>query len=216
MMIERARQIVNEALSLMERKNKDYSNNTGNNLVITGLPGMVTRLTDKVSRLRNLINNQEVNFESVQDTLQDILNYSIIAKMIEEGSWGKSCMIYLAGPIDGVDDDTANSWRINIISLLTKAGYNTFNPVTPYKCGSYDLHYKEQVMEIDKAAIRACDILIANLNSSGRAFGTVREIEYAKTLNKRVIIVCDNLTSVFAADLEVVPNFTEVLKLLGQ
>ena len=61
------------------------------NLLIEGQKGVVTRLTDKVARLRNLLSNtgdgngKTPNFESIMDTFGDIANYGIIGQLMQEG-----------------------------------------------------------------------------------------------------------------------------------
>ena len=191
MEMKRVNQIVEEALRLLERKNKDYSNSTGDNITETGLIGMATRLTDKVSRLRSLIDKpaDQINFESIRDTLTDILNYSIIARMVEEGSWARSIMVYLAGPVDDISADKSHGWRATVSTAFASHGINTFNPAAAFVTGSMDQYGKKQIADIDRAAIHNCDVVLANLSGDGRAFGTIREIEYARSLNKRVIVV---------------------------
>jgi len=214
---KRARAIVEEAISILERKNKDYSGGTGDNISATGLAGMATRLTDKVSRLRSLVNKPagEVNFESIEDTLLDILNYSIIARMVEEGSWGKTTMVYLAGPIDDVSAPDAVGWRQTTIKMLAERKINAFNPVLAYGISKMDKHAMQQIAAIDRNAIKECDVVIANLDEKGLAFGTIREIEYARSLGKRVIVVHPKpLLSAFAHDVEVVVDLTDAVSRL--
>jgi len=53
------------------------------------LQGIVIRLNDKTNRLINLLlkNKKDVVNESILDTFQDIINYSIIALIIERKLW---------------------------------------------------------------------------------------------------------------------------------
>jgi len=53
------------------------------------LKGIVIRLNDKTNRLINLMlkNKQDVVNESVIDTFQDIINYAVIALIIERQMW---------------------------------------------------------------------------------------------------------------------------------
>ena len=65
-----------DAIDLMERKRKDYGDLP---FRISGTIGVMARTADKVCRLERLLQSQEPNFESVQDTYQDWFNYSLVA-----------------------------------------------------------------------------------------------------------------------------------------
>ena len=78
-------------------KNADYS---PYNINATGEIGVITRIWDKVARLMSLsgfdIGTGEYKKpetaplnESIEDTLLDLANYAIIAKIHREGKWGK-------------------------------------------------------------------------------------------------------------------------------
>jgi hypothetical protein len=56
---------------------------------ILALKGITIRLNDKTNRLINLLlkNKENVVNESVIDTFQDIINYGIIAMIIERQKW---------------------------------------------------------------------------------------------------------------------------------
>jgi hypothetical protein len=67
------------------KKNQDY----GGASFDLGLTGNMVHLWDKVKRYktlveRKLISNGEPNFESIQDTLKDIIGYSLIGLIILE------------------------------------------------------------------------------------------------------------------------------------
>ena len=54
------------------------------------LTGLWYRISDKISRWKNLlINNRVINNEPLTDTYQDIVNYGIIAQLVERGLWKK-------------------------------------------------------------------------------------------------------------------------------
>lgn len=64
-----------------ERKHRDYGQSTKDTYKKYGPISMLTRMTDKMNRLDNLIvNNHEnlVSDESIDDTLMDLANYAII------------------------------------------------------------------------------------------------------------------------------------------
>jgi hypothetical protein len=80
------------------RKNADYS---PANILGTGEVGLVTRIWDKVARLMSLTGfkvevtathhaaPKKPQNESVEDTLLDLANYSIITHIFRKGLWGK-------------------------------------------------------------------------------------------------------------------------------
>jgi hypothetical protein len=55
------------------------------------LTGLAIRLTDKISRLRNLIVNSKnyVKGESMEDTFIDVANYGIIGLLVGRDKWKK-------------------------------------------------------------------------------------------------------------------------------
>jgi hypothetical protein len=90
--------IVEEQLELFSKKHLDYgmSNISAGTLLATeeersfALTGLWYRISDKISRWKNLlITNQVVNNEPLTDTYQDIVNYGIIAQLVERNLWKK-------------------------------------------------------------------------------------------------------------------------------
>ncbi len=79
-------------------KNCDYS---PANILATGEIGVMVRLWDKMARLLNLsgfrieiaaselVVGKEPKHEAIDDTLIDLANYSVIAKLLRDGVWGK-------------------------------------------------------------------------------------------------------------------------------
>lgn len=71
-----------EALDLMYQKNHDYANDADpyRNFRMFGLLGIVIRLGDKLARLQSFLENGSlaVQDEQIEDTLKDIINYSVI------------------------------------------------------------------------------------------------------------------------------------------
>lgn len=63
---------------LLVKKNADYKGASFD----LGLNGNMVHLWDKVRRYRNMVENsmqgKEPNFESIRDTLQDIIGYAVI------------------------------------------------------------------------------------------------------------------------------------------
>ena len=64
-------------------KQYDYGQN---NILVFGDKGLVVRLWDKISRLKNLIwsRNGIARHEPIQDTFTDIAGYAIIGLMLEK------------------------------------------------------------------------------------------------------------------------------------
>ena len=68
---------------LYEKKNADYGDSFNKLLDEFGLISSTIKLQDKVNRLKIIIKNkdQKVMDESIEDTLMDIANYSIMTLM---------------------------------------------------------------------------------------------------------------------------------------
>ena len=84
---------------MFARKHMDYGLN---NIALGGdlsnqedkkfsLTGLTIRLTDKISRLKNLLVNGKnfVKNESMEDTFIDIANYGIIGLLVGRDKWKK-------------------------------------------------------------------------------------------------------------------------------
>jgi len=84
---------------MFARKHMDYGLN---NIALGGdltqpadktfsLTGLCIRLTDKISRLKNLLINGKsfVEGEGIQDTFIDIANYGIIGLLVGRDKWKK-------------------------------------------------------------------------------------------------------------------------------
>lgn len=70
--------ILNEALILYSRKNRDYGNSFDESLDEDGLLVAKIRMGDKLRRFNNLIKNDSfmISDESIEDTLIDLANYA--------------------------------------------------------------------------------------------------------------------------------------------
>lgn len=91
-------QIILEQYELFAKKHLDYgmsnisagtqlSNDSEKEFALTGL---WYRLSDKINRWKNMIiNKRKANNEPLTDTYQDIVNYGIIAQLVERGFWKK-------------------------------------------------------------------------------------------------------------------------------
>jgi nucleoside 2-deoxyribosyltransferase len=94
--------------------------------------------------------------------------------------------VYLAGPIGGMSDDQARSWREIATQLLTDRGANVLDPMIRDYRGKEDLS-TQAIVEGDKADIDQADVVLANCWTPSP--GTSMEILYAHEQGKRVITV---------------------------
>ena len=78
--IEKHQKICNELNALYARKNHDYGDSFHLSFVEEGMAMARIRLGDKFNRFKTLSRNkkQEVNDESIRDTLIDLANYAIM------------------------------------------------------------------------------------------------------------------------------------------
>jgi len=94
------KQIQHEQYELFARKHLDYGLNNialGGDIVNNSndkkfsLTGLCIRLTDKISRLKNLLVNGKsfVEGEGMEDTFIDIANYGIIGLLVGRDKWRK-------------------------------------------------------------------------------------------------------------------------------
>lgn len=93
------KQIQKEMYEMFAQKHLDYGLNNialGGDLTnkkdkIFSLTGLCIRLTDKVSRLKNLIirGRSFVKEESIEDTFIDVANYGIIGLLVGRDKWKK-------------------------------------------------------------------------------------------------------------------------------
>lgn len=86
--------IFKECMDLGLRKNHDYgpAGTSIDPIALTKLPGISTRLMDKISRLTNLIEKKsitKVKDESIRDTLIDTINYACYGVMLLDETWGE-------------------------------------------------------------------------------------------------------------------------------
>ena len=80
--VELHREIVYGMNEMYEKKNKDYGDSFDKSLDEFGMTSSAIRLTDKMNRFKQLINNDaNVNDESIEDTLLDMANYAIMTVM---------------------------------------------------------------------------------------------------------------------------------------
>lgn len=78
--MEEIRKIAQEIADLVERKNKDYGNSFDTTMDEYGITAYFLRIEDKISRLKSIMKNQKllVENESMEDTLKDIIGYTLL------------------------------------------------------------------------------------------------------------------------------------------
>lgn len=79
---QQIKRITDDVSAILLKKNADY----GSASFDLGLNGNMVHLWDKVRRYRSLVEKKDKspNFESVEDTLKDIIGYAIIGLLILE------------------------------------------------------------------------------------------------------------------------------------
>lgn len=91
--ISRLEELYQNNVAISRRKNADYaadgdpfaSFRVCESLGISAEVGIIVRMTDKLSRISNLLNQEaQVKDESILDTLSDLSNYSMILRMLIE------------------------------------------------------------------------------------------------------------------------------------
>lgn len=83
------KKICEELNDIYEKKNSDYGDSFGKSFVEYGMAMPCIRLEDKLLRLKSLTVNkkdQQVNDESIEDTLLDLANYAIMSLIEMRGN----------------------------------------------------------------------------------------------------------------------------------
>lgn len=79
---EKVKQIMQEVAAILLKKNQDY----GGASFDLGLNGNMVHLWDKIRRYRNLVEQHKqdntIHYESIEDTLRDIMGYATIGLLI--------------------------------------------------------------------------------------------------------------------------------------
>lgn len=79
-----------EALTLLQRKHKDYGPKNISLAPGGPLNGLRVRMWDKLARINNLVDTGATpENESLRDSFIDLMNYSAIALMVIDGNWDK-------------------------------------------------------------------------------------------------------------------------------
>ena len=96
--------------------------------------------------------------------------------------------VYLAGPIEICSEEEIFLWR-NYVSGKVDDDIEIITP-------KYHLGSDAEIFEDTKLNVERCDIVFAHLpkaiNERRASYGTIFEISYGHSLNKRVIIISDD------------------------
>lgn len=101
------------------RKQRDYGHN---NISRFGRQGLMVRLHDKVARLENLLSSGHApNNESIEDNIVDLVGYSCIAMMWEEGTFLLTCYTSTVAESEDIPADQKNLNKVqrNHLTLVT-------------------------------------------------------------------------------------------------
>jgi hypothetical protein len=82
--------ILSELHTVMMRKHQDYGPYNIAHAPGGAMNGLIVRMHDKMERLQNLYFHRKgdtPNYESLEDTLQDLANYAIIGLLVQRGQW---------------------------------------------------------------------------------------------------------------------------------
>ena len=121
-------------------------------------------------------------------------------------------LIYLAGPIDGVSIEDACAWREDL-ARHAPVGVVLFNPATAFH------NVNKQTIQgadaVNRMVIQMSSAVVANLSGPGRAFGTMREIEFARGACGKLVVVAvgpEPIEALLAYDLIQAPDPLEALE----
>ena len=74
--------VVSELRTVLIKKNKDYDDSAFQSPILnpttTAESGILTRMSDKVSRIRNLLQNPASVDESLEDSILDLAGYCVL------------------------------------------------------------------------------------------------------------------------------------------
>lgn len=80
--------VMDQVETIILRKHEDYGGDNITSSPFGPMAGVLVRMHDKLARLVNLIeNDKHPNYESVEDSLYDMIGYSVIGCLIARGEW---------------------------------------------------------------------------------------------------------------------------------
>lgn len=133
--IEKHEEICNAIHEMYIKKNADYGDSVGELYNKLGDISFLTRISDKYNRLMNLmIAGGGQNYESIEDTIQDLANYCIIWLLERELLYGKREEEEEYEIIDTEEDEICithsdmydrlkNTWEFDAMSSSTDSNF---------------------------------------------------------------------------------------------
>lgn len=79
-------ELINELTLIYLQKNRDYGNSVQVTYDVFGTTSTLTRISDKINRLKSLRTKEAKVQESIEDTVKDLINYWGIHKSMESNS----------------------------------------------------------------------------------------------------------------------------------
>lgn len=107
-------------------------------------------------------------------------------------------LVYLAGPVDGVQRQEALDWREGVSQRLNRTGISTFSPAHAFSVVYFGDNSPSNkataraVTEINRYAINQSSVVLAYLPKDRITIGTIREIEYAVSIGKPVVALIEH------------------------
>ena len=81
--------IMQECLQILMKKHKDYGPLNIDHAPGGAMNGLTVRMYDKLARISHLCSdkNNTPNYESIEDSLIDLVNYATIGILVQRGLW---------------------------------------------------------------------------------------------------------------------------------
>lgn len=199
----RARLAFGAALRVMLDRARDYGTT---NLVMTGEPGIATRIIDKCARVIQ-VSRRGGSGRTTEDSWIDIINYGILGLLLHEGRIPRmNKVIYFAHPIDMAGSEVMNT-ATAIRERLSAAGFTIYDPGGAWSWPG-DVGAARVISAVNKAALENASAVVAWVPSGTQTLGVAEELATARDSGKPTAVIDDGQCSVF---LSTFPNrFREV------
>jgi len=119
-------------------------------------------------------------------------------------------LVYLAGPVDGVQRQEALNWQEDASQRLNRAGISTFSPAHAFSVVRFgddsplNKATARVVTEINRYAINQSSVVLAYLPKDCITIGTIREIEYAISIGRPVVALVEHTDTPFLSLYDVI------------
>lgn len=98
-------------------------------------------------------------------------------------------LVYLCGPIHGLNDQDCRFWRNKAKELLGAKNIMCVDPMSNDNRGR-EGKFGSQLVELDKKWIMSCDTILANCWTP--SYGTAMEVHFAWQQHKKVVVVTNH------------------------